>query len=131
MNEEKKHEGGRPLKFSTPEEMQEKIDAYFAECEVKEKPKTMCGLALALGIDRKTLCNYSNKDEFFHTIKEARQIVEGQNEEMLISGKGSATGIIFNLKNNFGWVDKSEVDNNVAIRKVQIEFDDGDNQDKS
>lgn len=123
-----KHPGGRPLKFKTPEELENAVNQYFAECEVKEKPKTMSGLALALGIDRKTLVNYSNKDEYFHTIKRARQIVEQQNEEMLVSGKGSATGIIFNMKNNFGWVDKTEQENRVILKQALVEFNDGQSQ---
>jgi len=123
-----KHPGGRPLKFKTPEELENAVNQYFAECEVKEKPKTMSGLALALGIDRKTLVNYSNKDEYFHTIKRARQIVEQQNEEMLVSGKGSATGIIFNMKNNFGWVDKTEVESKMTLKQALVGFDDGTNQ---
>jgi len=123
-----KHPGGRPLKFKTPEELENAVNQYFAECEVKEKPKTMSGLALALGIDRKTLVNYSNKDEYFHTIKRARQIVEQQNEEMLVSGKGSATGIIFNMKNNFGWVDKTEQENRVILKQALVEFGDGQSQ---
>jgi len=123
-----KHPGGRPLKFKTPEELENAVNQYFAECEVKEKPKTMSGLALALGIDRKTLVNYSNKDGYFHTIKRARQIVEQQNEEMLVSGKGSATGIIFNMKNNFGWVDKTEQENRVILKQALVEFGDGQSQ---
>lgn len=116
---------GRPLKFKNEAELKKAVDAYFADCVAKEKPKTMCGLALALGVDRRTLVNYSNNEEFFLTIKEARQIVEEQNEEMLVTGRGNATGIIFNLKNNFGWVDKSEVDNRVVLKQALVEFGDG------
>lgn len=123
-----KHPGGRPLKFKTPEELENAVNQYFAECEVKEKPKTMSGLALALGIDRRTLVNYSEKDEYFPTIKSARQTVEQQNEEMLVSGKGSATGIIFNMKNNFGWVDKTEQENRVILKQALVEFSDGQSQ---
>jgi hypothetical protein len=43
-----KNKVGRPLKFKTVEEMQEKIDAYFADCIEKERPFTITGLALAL-----------------------------------------------------------------------------------
>lgn len=123
-----KNQRGRPLSFKTPEELENAVNQYFAECEVKEKPKTMSGLALALGIDRKTLVNYSNKDEYFPTIKKARQTVEQQNEEMLVSGKGNATGIIFNMKNNFGWVDKTEQENRVILKQALVEFSDGQSQ---
>ena len=128
LKTEYKNQRGRPLSFKTPEELENAVNQYFTECEVKEKPKTMSGLALALGIDRKTLVNYSNKDEYFHTIKRARQIVEQQNEEMLVSGKGNATGIIFNMKNNFGWVDKTEQENRVILKQALVEFSDGQSQ---
>ena len=36
-----KNLGGRPPRFNTPEELENAINAYFSECEVKEKPKTM------------------------------------------------------------------------------------------
>lgn len=124
-------ERGRPRKFNSPEEMQEAIDKYFAECEVNQKPKTMSGLAKALDVDRKTIVNYSEKEEYFHTVKRARQEVETQNEEMLIAGKGNATGIIFNLKNNFGWKDESKVENNfvgnipLVLRELKNDKSDG------
>ena len=73
-------------------------------------PYTITGLAIELGLDRKALINYSEKDEFSNTIKKAKTIVENWLEEHLISGQGNATGIIFNLKNNYNWRDKQEVD---------------------
>ena len=36
-------------------------------------------------------------------------MVEAFTEEMLITGKNTA-GVIFSLKNNFGWKDKTEVE---------------------
>jgi len=128
LEKEYKNQRGRPLSFKTPEELENAVNQYFAECEVKEKPKTMSGLALALGIDRRTLVNYSDKEDYFPTIKRARQIVEQQNEEMLVSGKGNATGIIFNMKNNFGWVDKTEQENRVILKQALVEFSDGQSQ---
>ena len=60
---------GRPKIFNDVKEVEEKINAYFNYCEEKEKPYTMSGLAYYLGIDRKTLLNYSKNEEYFHTIK--------------------------------------------------------------
>lgn len=126
---------GRPLKFETPEELQEKIDKYFESCFrpvrvllkdtsmytnltdengdiVKEqyKPFTMSGLAYALGIDRRTLLNYSKKDEFFPTISRAKQRCEIYAEERLYDRDGNR-GAIFSLTNNFNdWSDKQTVD---------------------
>lgn len=100
---------GRPLKFKTVEEMQEKIDAYFDECIEKEKPYTITGLALALDTTRETLLDYEDKDEFSDTVKKAKLRCENYAEEFLFKGK-NVVGSIFNLKNNYKrWVDKQEV----------------------
>lgn len=99
---------GQPPKFKTVEELDKKIQAYFAECEEKEKPYTISGLALALDVDRKTIVNYSNKEQFFPTIKKARAKCENYAEEQLFVGRNTA-GIIFNLKNNYSWKDQQDV----------------------
>jgi hypothetical protein len=100
---------GRPRAFKSVEEVEEKINAYFNYCEEKEKPYTMSGLAYYLGIDRKTLLNYSKNEEYFHAIKKARDKVQMQLEECLYR-LGNNSGVIFNLKNNFDWKDKMEAE---------------------
>ena len=109
---------GRPKAFKSVKEVEEKINAYFNYCEEKEKPYTMSGLAYYLGIDRKTLLNYSKNEEYFHTIKKARDKVQMQLEENALSNKANPTFTIFNLKNNFDWKDSNEVKTNVEITKV-------------
>ena len=99
---------GRPKIFNDVKEVEEKINAYFNYCEEKEKPYTMSGLAYYLGISRQTLVNYSNQDQFFDTIKKARDKVQMQLEENALSNKANPTFTIFNLKNNFDWKDKIE-----------------------
>ena len=101
-------EVGRPRAFKSVEEVEEKINAYFNYCEEKEKPYTMSGLAYYLSISRQTLVNYSNQDQFFDTIKKARDRVQMQLEENALSNKANPTFTIFNLKNNFDWKDKIE-----------------------
>lgn len=109
---------GRPKIFNDVKEVEEKINAYFNYCEEKEKPYTMSGLAYYLGISRQTLVNYSNQDQFFDTIKKARDRVQMQLEENALSNKANPTFTIFNLKNNFDWKDSNEVKTNVEITKV-------------
>lgn len=107
LSEEKKV--GRPLKFKTVEEMQEKIDAYFEECDEKEKPYTITGLALALNTTRETLLDYQDRDEFSDTVKKAKLKCENYAEEFLFKGK-NVVGSIFNLKNNYSrWIDRQEI----------------------
>jgi len=101
---------GRPLIFKSAEELQTAIDAYFAKCDKLNEPYTISGLAYDMGIDRKTLLNYSKRDEFFPTIKKARDKVEVYVEKLMLKSSGVVAGVIFNAKNNFDWKDKSEVE---------------------
>lgn len=105
------------LKYKTKEELKQGINKYFQECDEKEKPYTMSGLAYSLGIDRTTLVRYGDKDLFATLIKEAKQKVECQLEENALMGKANSTFTIFNLKNNYGWQDKSELE----VKKDPIE----------
>lgn len=102
-----KHAGGRPPKYKTKEEIQALIDNYFKQCDLDNEPYTVTGLALSLDMSRQDLINYSKKDEFVDTIKKAKMRVENYLEKRLINDS-SCTGIIFNLKNNYGWRDKQE-----------------------
>lgn len=133
--------------FKTPQELQEKIAAYFAECDphmeeitewvearnkdgtlkkdesgmnylvevthkvlTKQIPYTITGLAIFLGTSRETINEYSEKEGFVDSIKAAKDKCESYAEKMLYMAN-NVTGTIFNLKNNYGWKDKSEVDN--------------------
>ena len=106
-------------KYKTQEQFQKVIDKYFSDCDKKDKPYTMSGLALALDIDRSTLVRYGEKDLFASQVKKAKQKVEQQLEENALLGKGNSTFTIFNLKNNYNWRDNVEVTNNDQLAKVQ------------
>ena len=106
------------LKYKTQEQLQKGIDKYFKECDEKQKPYTMSGLAYSLGVERQTLVNYGKSDLFFTQIKEAKQKVQAQLEENALSGKANAVFTIFNLKNNYGWRDTFEVKNDNELNKL-------------
>lgn len=124
---------GRPRKFESPEQLQELVDKYFKDCDKREvehfskkfglvkvkdpEPYTMSGLAYALGVDRETLLNYEKRDEFLGTIKRARDMVHRDVERRLM--EANSTGAIFNLKNNFGWKDKTEQDITTGGEQIQ------------
>lgn len=105
---------GRPKKYTEVEIMQQKIEMYFKECEKKNEPYTVTGLCLALDICRDTLAEYAKNSEFSDTIKKAKLKVENYLEKHLITDN-STTGIIFNLKNNFGWTDKQQLEHSGNI----------------
>lgn len=102
---------GQPLKFQSVEELQKKIDAYFASCHNEEgeivEPYTITGLALALDTTRKTLIEYENRPEYVNAIKRAKTKVENFAEKNLYSKH--STGAIFALK-NFDWSDTTKVE---------------------
>ena len=108
------NKGGRPPKYSTVEEMQVLIDAYFEKQANESRPLTVTGLAMALDMDRVQLIEYAAKDQFANTIKAAKRIVQEFSEETLYTAR-NPVGAIFNLKNNWGWKDKQEIQQNITV----------------
>jgi len=102
------HPGGRPLKFESVEQLESMIEEYFTNCDIEKKPYTITGLALWLDTSRETLINYEERPEFFDTIKRAKVKCENWVEEGALMNRINATSAIFNLKNNYGWKDKTE-----------------------
>lgn len=103
-----KNDTGRPFKFNSPKELEEKGMAFIKKCKKSKEPITITGLCLALETNRETLMNYEKKDEFFDTIKRLKLYAENYAEEKLFSGRNTV-GAIFALK-NFGWRDTFEID---------------------
>lgn len=152
---EEKRPGGRPLKFKSAKELQKKIDDYFESCydehwimdgegkwipimdrhgniqKIQVKPFTISGLAVHLETNRQTLVNYENNAEFFDTIKKAKARIENYTEEQLYNTTAkNMVGIIFNLKNNYGWQDKQEVEMEADLTlKVSLPKGFGDDGD--
>lgn len=98
--------------------MQEGIHAYFEYCAIDDygypldkehKPATITGLACYLNTTRDLLIDYEGKPKFSDTIEKAKQRIEAYNEAMLYNRTASTAGVIFNLKNNYGWKDKAEL----------------------
>lgn len=109
--------------------MQEKIDAYFEECEGRPfldgdgrpcldkygvpimlgaHPPTVTGLALALGFtSRQALLNYQAKKEFVDTVTRAKSRIEEYAERRLYDRDG-ARGAEFTLKYNFRWAQEEK-----------------------
>jgi len=100
------HPGGRPRIWDTPEELQKAVDSYFKYCDEEGKPYTIAGLAVFLEVDRQTIYNYEKKQQYFDTIKKARNKIYNFMEEWAIT-KGNA-GTIFLMK-NYGYTDRQEV----------------------
>jgi len=102
-----KHAGGRPRKFQSVAEMDEAIQSYFDD--PKSLPYTITGLALFLGMTRKGLIGYEDRDEFGNTIQRAKEFVEHCTAQRMLAGEGWGPGHIFVLKNNYGWKDTHDI----------------------
>ena len=135
---------GRKPTFTSAEEMQEKIDAYFASCErellrdadgnpvlnkngepvyVGGRPMTIQGLALALGFtSRQSLLNYKAKREFVDKVTRARLRVEQYAAERLFD-RDAQRGAQFTLAYGFGYARDAEDGKNRETQGVKIEID--------
>jgi hypothetical protein len=120
---------GRPLKFETPKELEQAIfgpDGYFEHCdqtllrvgttskgeamEVKV-PATYGGLSEWLGVDVKTIRNYSSRDGFLPVLTRARNAIEARVEEGLLV-VNNPRGHEFWLRNRGqDWHDTKEIIN--------------------
>ena len=76
---------------------------------------SITGLANYLDIHRDTLHEYSTQANYSDAIKRAKQKMEKYLEDHLYGN--NVTGIIFNLKNNYGWEDRQEIDANINVAK--------------
>ena len=129
----KVNKGGRPLKFKTPEELESRIEEYFEYAKDNKEVPTVSGLAWFLDTNRQCLLRYQEDDNellksvpddvkvlFRDAIKRAKARIEAGYEQTLFN-KNSAVGGIFTLKNNYGWVDKQEVEQTNRTIEVTLE----------
>lgn len=101
---------GRPRLYRTAAEFTAKVEEYFEECKTEGEPPTLAGISLFLGFaDRQSFAEYEEyEDAFSLTVKRARLRIEADRSKRLIGKDTFTPGVIFDLKNNHGWKDKSE-----------------------
>lgn len=114
--------GGRPLKYEKPEDLEKVISEYFDHCIAESEHVTITGLALFCGFaDKCSLYDYEKRTEFSHLIKRARTVVEYFYEKDLRTGFIFA-GAIFALK-NMGWADKQNIDHTTGGESMKSGLD--------
>lgn len=124
---------GRPLKFKTPQELEEKINKYYEWAKDNEKHITVSGLAWYLDTNRQCLLRYEEdnsellksvddkvKEKFRDTIKRAKARIEMECEEGLYN-RNEVVGTIFALKNNYNYTDKQEIQHSTRSIEVTVE----------
>lgn len=103
-------EPGRPRLYESADDFADAVEAHFTDCQDEGKRPTLSGLSYALGFeDRETFSNYASYgDSFSRTVKRAKLRIGDWLEQRLTDKDKFTPGIIFDLKNNHGWKDKTE-----------------------
>lgn len=113
----------RPRLYEDHETFDTKVDEYFAHVEALDKRPTFAGLSYYLGFDdREGFTHYAEYgDDFSRTVKRARLRIEDDRWQSLIDKAAFTPGLIFDLKNNHGWKDKTEQDINLSGHEAAID----------
>ena len=116
VDDGKPNKGGRPLKYSSPEKLQQAIDEFFE----LEKFPTVTGLQNHLDMSRSSMVDYKNREEFSNIIKRGIGKVAEIYEKKLVYGNGRNTaGIIFALKVGMGWRDSDPPKDDVQFDEAR------------
>lgn len=104
------------------EAVNERLDEYFTMMSSRDVKPTVAGMAMALGVHRRTLWAIANDGQMggrgnlpnlpaavTHSIKKAYSMMELMWEEYMVHGKINPVTGIFLAKNNFGYQDKQEM----------------------
>lgn len=98
---------------SDEKQVENRIFEYFNICSVNDMKPSMAGLALAIGVSRNTLWQWSvgnvRSDTHLNLIKKAVQMLDAQMVDYMQNGKINPVSGIFLMKNNFGYKDQQEV----------------------
>jgi hypothetical protein len=118
-------------KWKTAKEVEDLIEAYFKRCEEEKEPVLVTGLALSLDTNRMTLLNWDRQEyidsdknqsvsynsvdpeerkKISRLIRQAKARIEHKNAVSLFKGEMHPNTGIFNLRANYKWVDRQEVD---------------------
>lgn len=104
----------------TPDDVLAIINQYMNLCLETGRQPTSAGLALAFNMSFKELKELLRSDSAHaRAFQRGVMMIADQVEGNMISGKGTAPGLIFWLKNLMEWEDKSEV---VSTRKTAGEY---------
>lgn len=131
---------GAPRKLDNIAMIQAKVDTWLEECKEQDIPPTRSGLCLMLGVGKDALDQYLHDTETASTVyatdpltqklrpltiadvlKRAILAIEHALEIRMLTSKSNVAGVIFDLKNNHGYADKSETVSTQTITKTTDE----------
>lgn len=99
----------RPL-AKTDEEVAERLNEYFAQCQEEGQLPTVEDMCLALGGYRELIDRWAKRnDNRGHIIKKAKEIIAGMDAKLAAEGRIPQVVYIFRAKNYYGMKDQQEV----------------------
>ena len=124
---------GKPPIYETPDQLEKKMDEYFAGWfrtkkvwtddewnDITVPLITMTDLAIYLWFEsRQSMYDYWSKKDYSYIIKRATIFIEREYEERL--NWTTPTWAIFALK-NMGWKDKTEVEQNTKMEMITVKL---------
>ena len=119
-----------PIDISDEKQVEERIGWYFNHCIENDMKPTVTGMANALGVDRRTIYDWSRGKVRSAThsplVKKAMTMLEELWEDYMQNGKINPVSGIFLGKNHFGYQDSTEVvltpNNNLGEQKSSDEL---------
>ena len=110
---------GRKKKY-TPITLKNKIIDYFAMIKAMDKPPTVSGLMIHLKMHRDQFYCYADYPEFRPIMEQTKLLIENWAEEKIVLSKYNPSGLIFVLKNRFGWKDLTSVEQMAITPEDQL-----------
>lgn len=112
------------IDINDPQQVEERIEWYFNHCGELELKPSVAGLAVAIGVDRRTIYNWANgntrnNQPHFLLIKRAVEMILYNLEIYSQDGKMNPAIAIFLLKNHGGYTDVQQL----TVEAKQQEFE--------
>lgn len=102
-----------PIDISDPEQVRNRCIEYLTSCAERDIKPTVVGLSNWLGVSRDTLNEWkrgvTRKGTHSDLIEKIYGVLEEISTSFLLDGKTIPAGVIFGLKNWFGYRDQQEV----------------------
>ena len=105
--------------YHDPAVMEAAVNDYFQQYEDQDLPPTVTTLSLFLGFTgRQRFHDYLNlpgRKPYSDILKRAKSKIEGYRLEKMLTNKNNVIAGIFDLKNNFGYIDKQVSETDIKV----------------
>ena len=108
--------------YQDPATMEAAIEDYFNTCQENEYPPMVTALVLHLGFTGRTgLFDYLHRpvdSPYPAIIKRAKSRIEHIRMGAMLTNKNNVIAGIFDLKNNFGYIDKQVSESSIKVQQI-------------